>query len=445
MVPFVLNKQLLVYNLVDILPGVGIAFRVDALGMLFALVASSLWIVTSIFSIGYMRPLKEHSQTRYFSFFALALSSAIGVAFAANLLTMYLFYEMLSLSTYSLVTHHQDPEARFGGRKYLTYLMGTSIGLLLPAIILTYTFTGTLNFSDQGILKGAASDTVLTIMFVLFLLGIGKAAIMPVHSWLPSAMVAPTPVSALLHAVAVVKAGVFCELRIILYVYGVDLMHELHLGVMTIYFVSITIIVGSLFALAQDNLKARLAYSTVAQLSYIVLGAALLSPDGILGGVIHIVMHGFGKITLFFCAGAILVATGKKNISEMKGLGKQMPVTMMAFFIGALSIIGLPPLGGFISKWNLVLGSLEAGQIPILVVLLTSSLLNAAYFLPIVYQAFFAKANPGGNPGDDASAGKIREAPFLAVAAPVITALCSIALFFYPGVFLDLAGMVVGK
>jgi multicomponent Na+:H+ antiporter subunit D len=445
MIPFVLNKQLLVYNLVDILPGVGIAFRVDALGMLFALVASSLWIVTSIFSIGYMRPLKEHSQTRYFSFFALALSSAIGVAFAANLLTMYLFYEMLSLSTYSLVTHHQDPEARFGGRKYLTYLMGTSIGLLLPAIILTYVFTGTLNFSDQGILKGAASNTVLTIMFVLFLIGIGKAAIMPVHSWLPSAMVAPTPVSALLHAVAVVKAGVFCELRIILYVYGVDLMHELHLGVMTIYFVSITIIVGSLFALAQDNLKARLAYSTVAQLSYIVLGAALLSPEGMVGGVIHIVMHGFGKITLFFCAGAILVATGKKNISEMKGLGKQMPVTMMAFFIGALSIIGLPPLGGFISKWNLVLGSLEAGQIPILVVLLTSSLLNAAYFLPIVYQAFFAKANPGANPGDSVSGGSIQEAPFLAVAAPVITALCSIALFFYPGVFLDLADMVVGK
>ncbi|MEE9610806.1 MAG: proton-conducting transporter membrane subunit, partial [Desulfatiglandales bacterium] len=244
MVPLVLNKTSIVFNLVDVLPGVGIAFRVDPLGMIFALVASSLWIVTSVYSIGYMRSLKEHSQTRYFSFFALALSSAIGVAFAANLLTMYLFYEMLSLSTYSLVTHHQDSEARFGGRKYLTYLMGTSIGLLLPAIILTYTFTGTLNFSDQGILAKAASPTVLTIMFFLFLLGIGKAAIMPIHSWLPSAMVAPTPVSALLHAVAVVKAGVFCVLRIIFHVYGVVLMHDLHLGVMTIYFVSVTIIVG---------------------------------------------------------------------------------------------------------------------------------------------------------------------------------------------------------
>jgi len=440
MVPLVLKNQQLLYHLTDILPGVGIAFRVDPLGMLFALVASSLWIVTSIYSIGYMRPLKEHSQTRYFSFFAIALSSAIGVAFAANLLTMYLFYEMLSLSTYSLVTHHQDAEARFGGRKYLTYLLGTSIGLLLPAMILTYTLTGTLDFSDQGILAGSCSDTMLTVMFFLFLLGIGKAAIVPVHSWLPSAMVAPTPVSALLHAVAVVKVGVFCVLRIIFHVYGVDLMHDLNLGVMTIYFVSITIIVGSIFALAQDNLKARLAYSTIAQLSYIVLGAALLSPAGMVGGAIHIVMHGFGKITLFFCAGAILVATGKKNISEMKGLGKKMPVTMTAFFIGSLSIIGLPPLGGFISKWNLLLGSLEAGQVPILVVLLISSLLNAAYFLPIVYQGFFAKANPTG---DSTDSGKIQEAPFLAVAPPVITALGSIVLFFYPQPFFRLVRIAI--
>ncbi len=442
MVPFVLDGQPLVCNLVDVLPGVGLAFRVDPLGMLFALVASSLWIVTSLYSMGYMRPLKEHSQTRYFSYFALALSSAIGVAFAANLLTMYLFYEMLSLSTYSLVTHHQDAEARFGGRKYLTYLMGTSIGLLLPAVILTYTFAGTLDFSDQGILAGNASDTLLIFMFGLFILGIGKAAVMPLHSWLPSAMVAPTPVSALLHAVAVVKAGVFCVLRVIFHVYGVDLMDQLHLDVLTIYFVSVTIIVGSIFALAQDNLKARLAYSTVAQLSYIILGAALLTPEGMIGGIVHIAMHGFGKITLFFCAGAILVATGKKNISEMKGLGRKMPVTMMAFFIGSLSIIGLPPLGGFVSKWNLVLGSLEAGQIPILVVLLTSSLLNAAYFLPIVYQGFFSKANPG----EDALEGpRIEEAPLLAVVPPVVTAIASIALFFYPDLFLKLATMVIGE
>jgi len=278
------------------------------------------------------------------------------------------------------------------------------------------------------------------LAYWLYIFGMAKAAIMPLHNWLPSAMVAPTPVSGLLHAVAVVKAGVFCVVRIIFHVYGVDLMQALDLGVLTIYFVSVTILVGSIFALAQDNLKARLAYSTVAQLSYIILGAALLSPEGMIGGVIHIVMHGFGKITLFFCAGAILVATGKKKVSEMKGLGRKMPVTMMAFFIGSLSIIGLPPLGGFISKWNLVLGSLEAGQIPILVVLLTSSLLNAAYFLPIVYKGFFAEPDRNEDPEEGDG---IREAPILAVVPPVVTAFASIALFFYPQPFFRLSRMVV--
>ncbi len=443
MLPMVLEGGVIICHLVDVLPGVGLAFRVDSLGMIFALVASSLWIVTSIYSMGYMRSLKEHAQTRYFSYFALALSSAVGVAFAANLMTLYLFYEMLSLSTYSLVTHHQDPAARIGGRKYLAYLLGTSIGFLLPAIILTYTFAGTTDFSNNGILSGAASDLTLTIMFFLFLFGIGKAAIMPVHAWLPSAMVAPTPVSALLHAVAVVKAGVFCILRVIFHVYGVDLMDVLNLGVMTACFASFTILVGSLFALSQDNLKARLAYSTVAQLSYVVLGAALLSPEGMFGGTIHVVMHAFGKITLFFCAGAILVATGKKNISEMKGLGKRMPVTMSAFFIGSLSIIGLPPLGGFISKWNLVLGSLESGQVFILVVLLTSSLLNAAYFFPIVYDGFFGKADDILT--DTGGGGKIAEAPVLALAPPVLTAAGSIVLFFYAQPFMRLAHMTIAS
>ncbi|MCF8120743.1 MAG: monovalent cation/H+ antiporter subunit D family protein [Deltaproteobacteria bacterium] len=440
--PPLLNGQQLAYSLMEVLPGVQIAFKVDPLGILFALVASSLWILTSLFSIGYMRSLKEHSQSRYYAFFALALFSATGVAFAANLFTLYLFYEMLSLSTYPLVTHHQDADARFGGRKYLVYLLGTSIAFFLPAIILTYTYSETLTFSSQGILAGKASDFALTVIFFLFLLGIGKAAIIPIHSWLPSAMVAPTPVSALLHAVAVVKAGVFCVLRIIFDVYGIPLMSTLRLGLITLYVVSFTILVASIFALSQDNLKARLAYSTIAQLSYIILGAALLSPDGMIGGVIHIVMHGFGKITLFFCAGAILVATGKKNISEMQGLGRQMPVTMFAFFVGTLSIIGLPPLGGFISKWNLLLGTLEARQVPILIVLLTSSLLNAAYFLPVSYQAFFARRTP-----DEAAIEnrKTAEAPLLTVLPPVLTAAVSVGLFFYPDLFILLAAMAIGK
>jgi len=435
MLPVVLGGQKIFYSLVEVLPGVGIAFRVDSLGLLFALVSSSLWIVTSVYSIGYMRPLKEHSQTRYFAFFALALSSAVGVAFSANLLTFYLFYEMLSLSTYALVTHHQDKEARSAGRKYLTYLMGTSIAFLLPAIVLTYVYTGTLNFSDQGILAGKAPDVILVVMFVLFIAGIGKSAIMPIHSWLPAAMVAPTPVSALLHAVAVVKVGVFSVLRICFHVFGINLMHLLSLDVFLIYFISITILVGSLFALKQDDLKARLAYSTVSQLSYIVMGGCLLSVIGMTGGVIHIVMHAFGKITLFFCAGAILVNTGLRKISDMKGIGKKMPVTMAAFFFGSLSVIGIPPFGGFISKWYLALGTIDAHQIPILVVLLTSSLLNAAYFLPIAYNAFFSTSDHFNE------STVVQEAPFLAVAPPVFTAFVSFLLFVYPGFFLELARM----
>ncbi len=435
MLPVVLGGKTIYYSLVEVLPGVGITFKVDPLGLLFALVASSLWIVTTFYSIGYMRPLKEHSQTRFFAFFALALSSAVGVAFSGNILTLYLFYEMLSLSTYSLVTHHQDKEARYAGRKYLTYLMGTSIGFFLPAVILTYVFTGTLDFANQGILTGKASDTMLIVTFVLYIAGIGKSAIMPIHSWLPSAMVAPTPVSALLHAVAVVKVGVFSVLRICFNVFGINLMHALSLDVFLIYFISVTIIIGSLFALRQDDLKARLAYSTVSQLSYIVMGGGLLSVIGMSGGVVHIVMHAFGKITLFFCAGAILVNTGLKKISEMKGIGRKMPITMAAFFFGSLSVIGIPPFGGFISKWYLALGAIDIHQIPILVVLLTSSLLNAAYFLPIAYNAFFST---GSNFDESTS---MSEAPFFAVAPPVFTAFVSFLLFVFPSFFLELAKM----
>ncbi|MBN2467483.1 MAG: monovalent cation/H+ antiporter subunit D family protein [Deltaproteobacteria bacterium] len=435
MVPTILAGRKIFWSLVEVLPGVSIAFKVDAFGLLFALVASSLWIVTTVYSIGYMRPLKEHSQTRYFAFFALALSSAVGVAFAANLATLYLFYEMLSLSTYPLVTHHQDAEARYAGRKYLTYLMGTSIAFFLPAMILTYTLTGTLNFADHGILAGSASDGMLTVVFVLFIAGVGKAAIMPLHSWLPSAMVAPTPVSALLHAVAVVKVGVFSVLRICFHVFGIDLMQQLSLDVFLIYFVSITILVGSLFALRQDDLKARLAYSTVSQLSYVVIGGGLASMLGMAGGMIHIVMHAFGKITLFFCAGAILVNTGVKKISQMKGIGKKMPYTMGAFFLGSLSVIGLPPFGGFWSKWCLALGCIQTHHLPLLAVLLTSSLLNAAYFLPIAYNAFFAH---GENFDETTTVG---EAPLCAVGPPVFTAFISFLLFIYPSFVLDLAKM----
>ncbi len=432
MLPAVLEGTEYVWTLVDIIPGVAIKFRVDALGMLFALVASFLWMVTSLYSIGYMRGLKEHGQTRYFSFFALALSSTIGAAFSANLLTLYLFYEMLSLSTYPLVTHHQDAEARASGRKYLIYILGTSIGLVLPAMLICYNLAGTLEFSQQGFMSGQASAPVLITLLIVFVFGFAKAGIMPLHAWLPAAMVAPTPVSALLHAVAVVKVGVFSIVRIMTGVFGVDLLGQLQIGPAVCYIAAVTILVGSLIAMSQDELKRRLAFSTISQLSYIVLGVALLSPQGMIGGVIHIAMHAFGKITLFFCAGAIMVATGKKYISDMVGLGKAMPITFGAFFVGALSVIGLPPTGGFFSKWYLVLGTLQAQEAVFLVVLLLSSFLNAVYFLPIVYRGFFGRAYQGS------AQVSIQEAPLCCVLPLVVTASLSIVLFFYPDVLKQL-------
>ena len=439
MVPTVLQGIEIVYTVSEFLPGAAIKFRVDAFGMLFALVSSSLWIVTSAYSIGYMRGLNEHSQTRYFCFFAFALSATIGVAFSANLLTLYLFYEMLSLATYPLVTHHQDMEARSSGRKYLLYIVGSSIGLVLPAMLICYNLSGALEFGNQGFLAGTGSKTLMAILLIMLIFGFAKAAIMPFHSWLPAAMVAPTPVSALLHAVAVVKVGAFSVARVLTGVFGVNLLLDLHLGTIVCYIAAFTVIVASLIALSQDGLKRRLAFSTIGQLSYIVLGVALLSPKGMIGGMTHIAMHAFGKITLFFCAGAIFVATGKKNISEMVGIGKKMPVTMIAFFIGSLSVIGLPPTGGFFSKWYLVLGTLQADNWPMLAVLLGSSLLNAAYFLPIVYKAFFCTEE------EAMFENKIEEAPPWCVVPLVVTAICSIALFFYPTIFLNLATLAIGK
>lgn len=437
MLPVILKGTLIEYTVAEVLPGMAITFRVDPFGMLFALVSSSLWIITSAFSIGYMRGLNEHSQTRYFSFFAVALSATIGVAFSANLFTLYLFYEILSLATYPLVTHHQDPEARVSGRKYLIYILGTSIAFVLPAMLVSYSFSGTLEFSSQGFLAGTASKTTLTVLLLLFVFGFAKAGVMPFHAWLPAAMVAPTPVSALLHAVAVVKVGVFCILRIITGVFGTELLQSLGLGTVLCYVASLTILAASLIALSQDELKRRLAFSTIGQLSYIILGAALLSPKGMVGGMVHIAMHAFGKITLFFCAGAIFVATGKKYISQMVGIGKRMPVTMFAFFIGSISVVGSPPAAGFISKWSLLLGTLEAKQLPMLFVLLGSSLLNAAYFFPIIYKAFFCTAE------ESLFENKVKEAPPWCLVPLVFTSVVSVVLFFHPEPFFRLAQRAV--
>jgi multicomponent Na+:H+ antiporter subunit D len=444
MLPMVLAGNRIECHFFTMFPGIDFGFHVDAFGLLFALTSSSLWVLVSFYSIGYMRTLQEHAQTRYYFCFALAIFGAVGVALSGNLVTMYIFYEILTVSTYPLVAHEQTSEALFAGRKYLAYLL-TSGCFLLGAIALTYSIAGTTDFAQGGILTVAsATHSVLMILFILFLLGFMKAAYIPFHSWLPTAMVAPTPVSALLHAVAVVKAGVFGIVRTVAYVYGIDLMHELGLGVILASFAAITMIVASLFAIAQDNLKRRLAYSTISQLSYIIFGVALLSPMGITGAMIHIPFHGFMKITLFLCAGSILVASGKKNISEMAGIGHAMPITMFAFTVGALGMCGLPPVCGFISKWFLGLGTLQANNLIFLAVILISSLLDVIYFFPIIYTAFFGKWE--GTESSLAKGKKIKESPLFMVIPLSTTAIFSI-IFCFPNpvtdVILDLVRIAI--
>ncbi|MDK9709387.1 MAG: monovalent cation/H+ antiporter subunit D family protein [Desulforhopalus sp.] len=441
MVPAVWNGKTLIFKMFTILPGVSVTLRADSMSMIFALVASSLWTIAVFYSMGYMRGLKEHAQTRFNACFALAIFGAIGVAFSDNLFTMYLFYEIVSVCTYPLVAHHQDDEGYNGGRKYLVYLTATAKAFLLPAMILIYVLTGTLDFAPNistGIFPQSVNSTLVIMLYIFCIFGFAKNGIMPFHHWLPGAMVAPTPVSALLHAVAVVKVGVFCTTRVMLYVFGTDTMHALNLGIPTAYFVGFTVIAASVIALSKDNLKSRLAYSTVSQLSYIVMGVALLTEPGIQGGLIHIVNHAFSKITLFFCAGAIYVATHKKLISEMEGLGKTMPFTFGAFAIASLSMIGAPPVAGFITKWNLLVGSVQAHQIGILLILIASTMLNAAYFAPITYKAFFGK-----RPENEPYTG-IKEAP-LAMLIPILIA-CAISIIIgiYPDFMMHFVKVVTG-
>jgi formate hydrogenlyase subunit 3/multisubunit Na+/H+ antiporter MnhD subunit len=427
LIPVVLNGTPVEWRFFTIFPGVDFSLRVDAFGLLFALTSSFLWILVSVYSIGYLRTLEEHAQTRYYCCFSLAILGAVGVAFSGNLVTFYIFYELLTISTYPLVSHEQTPEALFAGRKYLVYLL-TAGCFLLAAVAWTYSMAGETDFVPGGILSmSVTSRFALEVLFFLFLLGFMKAAYMPFHAWLPSAMVAPSPVSALLHAVAVVKAGVFGIVRIVCYVFGVDLMRDLHLGVWLASFAAVTMIGASLFAIAQDNLKKRLAYSTISQLSYIIFGVALLSPMGIQGSMIHILFHGCMKITLFLCAGSILVASGKKNISELGGIGRVMPFTMLAFTVGALGMCGFPPTVGLISKWYLGLGTVENGNFVFLAVLMISSLLDVVYFFPIVYAAFFGNS---GSSESELQGRRIKEAPWSMVIPLSITALLSVLLAF---------------
>lgn len=436
--------------LFEVIDGLPLALRAEPLGAMFAVIASGLWLVNSLYSIGYMRGERQPHQTRFYMSFAVAIAAAVGVAYASNLFTLFLFYEVLTLSTFPLVTHNGDDAARRGGRVYLGVLLATSIGLFLPAIVWTYAIAGTTEFTPGGILARELdpASPLAPALLGLFAFGIGKAALMPVHPWLPNAMVAPTPVSAFLHAVAVVKAGVFSVLKIAIYIFGIDFMAASGAGEWLVWVAAGSILLASLIAMRQDNLKARLAYSTVSQLSYVTLGAMLATSMGVMGGALQIAAHALGKMTLFMCAGAIAVAHHKKYVSEMRGLGRKMPFTFAAFAIGAISIIGLPPLAGAWPKFLLMVGAADAGLRWVLVALAISSVLNVVYLLSIPAQAFL-KAPPGEahpksgewyagplHDGGDMSVAPRRaleEAPIFCLAPIAITAIGALVLFFFSG------------
>ncbi|ANV99518.1 monovalent cation/H+ antiporter subunit D family protein [Bradyrhizobium icense] len=424
-------------TVIDVIPGLTVAFKVEPLGMLFALIASSLWFVNSVYSIGYMRANDEPRQTTFYVCFAVALGSTIGIAFAKNLFTLFLFYEALTLSTYPLVIHRRNEEAVRAGRTYLVLLLGTSLLLFLPAIIATWVLAGTLDFRPGGILPAGLSAPIIAALLALYVFGIGKAAVMPLHRWLPAAMVAPTPVSALLHAVAVVKAGVFSILKVAVLVFGVDTLGAAGQSAWLTVVAGTTILVASIIALKQDNLKRRLAYSTISQLSYVVLGVAILAPISVAGAAMHIAAHAFSKITLFFAAGSIYTAAHLTEVSQLDGIGRRMPWTMGAFTIGALGMIGVPPTAGFLGKWFILTGAMQTANWLAVAVIFVSTILNAGYFLPIVYRAFFCE--PVG--GHDKSG----EAPWPIVVALTATAIGTILMFLFPDIPFALAKLLSGR
>ena len=425
------DGQVTQFKLATIMPGIDISFHIEPLGIIFSMLASGLWILTHIYAIGYMRGAKEKNHSRFFFFFSVSIASVMGISFSGNLFTLFLFYELLTLITFPLVSHKGSTEALSGARVYLSILLGTSIGLQLLGIIWIYFSVGTLDFVKGGILNGSFGSLELILLVGLFAFGIGKAALFPFHRWLPAAMVAPTPVSALLHAVAVVKAGVFTVLKVGVYIFGLESLSVSGATDWLTWLACFSILFASLIAMTKDNLKARLAYSTISQLAYVVLAFSLANSLGILGGALQIVTHAFGKITLFMCAGSIYVATKKTNISDMQGLGRVMPITFLSFLIGAISIIGLPPLGGSWAKWFLILSSLEADKQFVVLVLLISSLLNIAYLLPLVAKGFYL------NPMDQTEIKSFKEPSALVWLPPAITASISFLLFFYIGYIRD--------
>lgn len=433
-----------VFEPFEMVSGLPVAFHVEPLGLCFALIASILWLINSLYAIGYVRANRLRMQTRFYTWIALSIFSVMGVAFAGNFLTLFIFYECLTLATFPLVAHSGTPGAIAAARTYLGTLVLTSSSFLLIALIGTYTLAGDVAFVPQGVMAdyvhlGRSEATLVLGLFIFAVLGINKAALMPFHRWLPGAMVAPTPVSALLHAVAVVKTGVFSILKISLYLFGPELLLSRGFTDWLVYLACFTTLSASLVALFQDNLKRRLAYSTIGQLAYIVLATALLARWSVMAAVLHMVAHALGKITLFFVVGAIYTKTRKTEVSQLNGIGRTMPWTMIAFGFGALGMIGLPPTFGFISKWYLLSGAIAAGSWLVVWVLIISTLLNAAYFLPILYRAFFLAPESVSRPLARVHWDKNEEAPRTMLIAIGLTSGLNILLFFVPGVVVTLA------
>ncbi len=418
-----------------------VKFVLEPLGATFAAIASSLWIVNSVFTLGYMRGNNEKHQTRFYTFVAIAIASAMGIAASGNLITLFIFYEALTISTFPLVSHKGDAKARKGLTIYALILMGTSLALLLPAIIGTQVIAGTTDFQLGGVFPPGTSLLATSILLFLFAFGIAKAALMPTHPWLPNAMVAPTPVSALLHAVAVVKAGVFTMLKVVVFTFGPSLAAETPASTTLSWVAAISIVLASVIALRQDNLKARLAYSTVSQLSYITLGAMLATPLAILGGGLQIVMHAWGKITLFMCAGAIYTISHRTKISQLDGLGRTMPWVFGAFLVGALSIIGIPPMGGSWPKFFLMAGALDSGKGILIAALIASSILNIIYLVPIAIRGFM---KPPADIAADAIIAQEQKKHLWVIIPPVFTAAGSLVLFFFAGDMAEFLTPILG-
>ncbi len=442
LLPEVLEGPTATFTIATFLPDAPIALRADALGILLLLTASPLWLLTTVYSIGYLRG-SSASLTRSHALVAITISATAGVAFSANLLTLYLFYEAMTLVTYPLVTFTGTDEAAAGGRRYLSYQLGTGIALFLPAIVLTYTQTGSFAFDPGGIFGAEPTGFLPILTYLLFLFGIAKAAILPAHAWLPAAMVAPVPVSALLHSVAVVNVGVFTLFRVLIDVFGQDAVMSLGLGRLTLIATSVTIVVASLIALRLGNLKEILAYSTIGQLSYMVLGISLLNEAGLTGGALHLLGHSVSKITLFFTVGAIAVATGATNVKELRGLGQRVPLLLGVFAIGAASIVGLPPTIGFVTKYFLFIGVAEARLWPVLVVLAVSTVLTATYYLRVVRTSLSPMPQVDDGPSGAAPGRSVRPVPREMLIPLITTAVVTVLLGLVPGPVLALVRAAV--